>query len=73
MTNANRFVSTVNARLFPVELMEIADWKSMSEYMLHSNFGKTLTKVNGGNLYCRFPISYISVYLFRSFINGKKI
>ena len=40
LTNANRSVSSVNDRLFPVELAEIADWKSMSEYMLHSNFGK---------------------------------
>ena len=32
-----------------VELAEIADWKSMSEYMLHSNFGKALTGANGGN------------------------
>ena len=40
LTNANRSVSSRNDRLFPVELTEIADWKSMSEYMLHSNFGK---------------------------------
>ena len=40
LTNANRSVSSVNDRLFPVELTEIADWKSMSEYMLRSNFGK---------------------------------
>ena len=40
LTNANRSVSTGYDRLFPVELTEIADWKSMSEYMLHSNFGK---------------------------------
>ena len=32
-TNANRSDSTVNDRLFPVKLTEIADWKSMSEYM----------------------------------------
>ena len=49
LTNANRSVSTGNDRLFPVELAEIADWKSMSEYMLHSNFGKKLTRVIGGN------------------------
>ena len=49
LTNDNRSVSTGNDRLFPVELMEIADWKSMSEYMLHSNFGKKLTRVIGGN------------------------
>ena len=48
-TNANRSVSTVNDQLFPVELTEIASWMSMSEYMLHSNFGQTLTRVIGGN------------------------
>ena len=47
LTNANRSVSSVSDRLFPVELTEIADWKSMSEYMLHSNFGKALTGVIG--------------------------
>ena len=36
-------VSKVNDRLFPVELMEITDWKSRSEYMLHWNLGKTLS------------------------------
>ena len=40
LTNGNRSVSSVYDRLFPVELTEIADWKSMSEYMLRSNFGK---------------------------------
>ena len=49
LTNANRSVCSVSDRLFPVELTEIADWKSMSEYMLHSNFGKALTGVIGGN------------------------
>ena len=49
LTNANRSVCSVIDRLFPVELTEIADWKSMSEYMLHSNFGKALTGVIGGN------------------------
>ena len=33
LTNANRSVSTVNDRLFQVELTEIADWTSMSEYI----------------------------------------
>ena len=50
LANANRSVSSVNDRLFPAELKEIADWKSLSEYMLHSNFGKALTRVIGGNL-----------------------
>ena len=45
LTNANRSVSTVNDRLFLVELTEIQDWTSMSKYMLHSNFGQTLTRV----------------------------
>ena len=49
LTNANQSVSSVNDRLFPVELTEIADWMSMSEYMLHSNFGKALTGDVGGN------------------------
>ena len=49
LTNANWSVSSVNDRLFLVELTEIADWKSMSEYMFHSNFGKALTWVIGGN------------------------
>ena len=49
LTNANRSVRSVNDRLVPVELTEIADWKYMSEYMLHSNFGKALTGVIGGN------------------------
>ena len=42
LTNANRSISTVNDRLFPGELTEIADWKSMSEYMIRSNIGKIL-------------------------------
>ena len=49
LTNLNRSVSSVNDRLFPVELTEIADWKSMSEYMLHSKFGKAFSGVIGGN------------------------
>ena len=53
LTNANRSVSSVNDRLFPVELTEIADWKSISEYMLHSNFGRALTGVIGGN-FCAY-------------------
>ena len=60
LTNANRSVSTGNDRLFPVELTEIADWKYMSEYMLHLNFGKKLTRVNGGNFdaYIILPLPY---------------
>ena len=49
LTNANRSISTGNDRLFPVELTEIANWKSMSEYILRSHFGKKLTRVVGGN------------------------
>ena len=49
LINANLSISSVNDRLFPIELTEITNWKSMSEYMLHSNFGKTLTRVTGGN------------------------
>ena len=67
LTNANWSISTVTDRLFPVELMEIADWKSMSEYMLHSNFGKTLTRVIGGNFGAYtfiLPLPYfLNIYL----------
>ena len=49
LTNANWSVRTVNDRLFPVKLTETADWTSVSHYMLHLNFGQTLTKVIGGN------------------------
>ena len=56
LTNAKRSISSVNYWLFPVELTEIANWKSMSEYMLHSNFGKTLTRVIGGN-FVHLPLS----------------
>ena len=75
LTNANRSVSSVNDRLFPVELTEIADWKSMSEYMLHSNFEKTLARVIGGNFGTHsfiLPLPFIlNIYLFGCFINGK--
>ena len=62
LTNANWSVSSVNDRLFPVELTEIADWKSESEYMLHSNFGKALTGLSVEilvhiPLYSHFPVS----------------
>ena len=40
LTNVNLSVSPVNDRLFLAELMEIADWMSVSYYMLHSNFGQ---------------------------------
>ena len=35
LTNASRSVSKVDDQLFKVKLMEIANWKSRSEYMLH--------------------------------------
>ena len=75
LTNANRSVSSVNDRLFPVELTEIADWKSISEYMFHSNFGKALTGVIGGT-FCAYtfilPLPCIlNIYLFGCFIGGK--
>ena len=69
LTNANRSVSTGNDRLFPVELTEIADWKSMSEYMLHSNFGKKIDKGHWREFWCiylyiasLFP-KYLSTFL----------
>ena len=64
LTNANRSVSSVNDRLFPVELKEIADWKSMSEYMLHSNFGKALTWFIGGNFGAYTFILPLKKFLF---------
>ena len=63
LTNANRSVSSVNDQLFPVELTEIVDWKSMSEYMLHSNFGKLSA---GFGAY-----TFILPHLFGCFINRK--
>ena len=70
LTNANRSVSTVNDRLFQVELAEIADWTSLSEYMLGSNFGQTLIRVIGWNFgaytfilpFSLFP-KYLSTFL----------
>ena len=79
LTNANRSVSTVNDRLFPAELTEIVEWTSMSEYMLHSNFGQSLTLVIGGNFGTYtfiLPLSLFSKYLstvLGVFCNGKKI
>ena len=64
LTNADRSVSSVNDPLFPVELTEIADWKSMSEYMLH--FGKALTGVIGGNFGAYL---YIAVSLFTKYLS----
>ena len=67
LTNANRFVSTVNDRLLPVKLTEIADWTSLlSEYMLHSNFEQTLTRVIGRNFGANtfiLPLSLFPEYL----------
>ena len=76
LTNANRSVSTVNNQLFPVELREIGDWKSMPEYMLHSNFGKTLRRVIGGNFGAytfKLPFPYFLNICrpFGSFNNGR--
>ena len=66
LTSANRSVSTVHDRLFPVELTEIANWTSMSEYMLHLNFGQTLTRVIGRNFGAYsfiLPLSLFPKYL----------
>ena len=65
LTNANRSVSSVNDRLFPVELREIVDWKSMSKYMLHSNIGKALKGLSAGNL---VHIPYIAASLFPKYL-----
>ena len=66
LTNANRSSSTVNDRLFPVELTKIADWRFVSEYMLHSNFGQNLTRVIGKNFGAHtfiLPLSLFPKYL----------
>ena len=66
LTNANRSVNSVNDRLFPVELTEIAEWKSMSEYMLHLNFGKTLTRDGGNFCACTLILPlphFLNIYL----------
>ena len=62
LTSANWSVSPVNDRLFPIELTEIADWTSMSEYMLHSNFGQTLTRVISGNFGAHSFILRLSLF-----------
>ena len=77
LTNANRSVSTGNGQLFLVELTEIADWESMSECMLHSNFGQKLTRVIGGNFDAYtfiLPLSYfLNICLpFWMFYQGKE-
>ena len=65
LTNANRSVSSVSGRLFPVELTEIADWKSISEYMLHSNFGKAL--IYRWEFWCIYL--YIAASLFTKYLS----
>ena len=62
LNNAIRSVSTVNDRLFLVDFTKTAYWKSMSEFMIHSNFGKPWQGSSVGilvhlPLYCRFSIS----------------
>ena len=66
LTNGSRSISTVNEQLFSVELTKIASWTSMSEYMLHSNFRQTLTRVVGGNFGAYtfiLPLSLFPKYL----------
>ena len=58
--------------------MEIADGTSMSEYMFHSNFGQTLTKVSGGNFGAYsfiLPLSLFPKYLstFLDVLSTEKI
>ena len=65
LTNANRSVSSVSDRLFPVELTEIADWKSISEYMLHSVFGKGL--IYRREFWCIYL--YIAASLFTKYLS----
>ena len=85
LTNASRSVSTVNDWLFPVELMLTADWTSMSEYIWHSNFGQTLTRIIRRNfgayipLYCCFPyflnicLPFWMFYQRKEYLNKIKI
>ena len=83
MTNANRSVSSVNDRLFPVELTEIADWKYMSEYMLHSNFGKALAGYRrefwciylyiAASLFPKYLSIFLDVLLVERYLNKIKI
>ena len=67
LTNANWSVSRVNDRQFPVELTEIADWTSISEYMLHSNFGQPLTRVISGNFGAYTFI--LPLFLFQKYLS----
>ena len=67
LTNAKRSVSTGNDRLFPVELTEISDWKSMSEYMLHWNFGKKNDKGYRREFWCIYL--YIAASLFPKYLS----
>ena len=61
----NRSISSVSDRLFPVKLTEIADWMSISEYMLHSNFGKAL--IYRREFWCIYL--YIAASLFTKYLS----
>ena len=61
LTNLSRSLSSVNDRVFPVELTEISDWKSMSEQCYIRNSEKPFQGLSAGilvhiPLYCRFPV-----------------
>ena len=64
MTNAN--VSSVNDWLFPVELTEIADWKSMSEYVTFQ-FRKSLDMGYRQEFWCIYL--YIAASLFPKYLS----
>ena len=49
LANANRSVSSVNDRLFPVEFTEMADWPRHVRIYVTFEFRKALTGVIGGN------------------------
>ena len=72
LTNANPSVSTVNDRRFPIKLTEIADWTSMSEYMLHSNFGQSAGILVHIPLYCRFYLFPKYLFTFWMFYQRKE-
>ena len=70
LTNANRSVCSVSDRLFPVELTEIADWNSMSEYYVTFEFRKSLDRGYRREFWCIYLCiaaslftKYLSIFL----------
>ena len=68
LTNANRSVSSVNDRLFPVEFREIADWKSMSEEIYVTfEFRKSLDRGYQWKFRCIYL--YIAISMFPKYLS----